>query len=72
MTASARTPRCVTVRVESNFANTEFCVFSLQVGETTTVAFGENGEALGGPIDITARAGVLNLAQGSASATQSP
>jgi hypothetical protein len=72
MTASARTPRCVTVRVESNFANTEFCVFSLQVGETTTVAFGDNGEALGGPIDITARAGVLNLAQGSASATPSP
>jgi hypothetical protein len=72
MTASGRTPDCFTVRVESNFANTEFCVFSLPVGDTTTVTFGENGEALGGPIDITARPGSLTLLQGSATSAASP
>ena len=70
VTASGRTPDCFTVRVESNFANTEFCVFSLPVGETTTVAFGDSGTAFDGPIDITALPGRLNL--GSASATPSP
>jgi hypothetical protein len=73
VTASGRTPDCFTVRVESNFANTEFCVFSLPIGGTTTVAFGNTGNALDGPIDITAEPGVLNLEQsGSASATPTP
>ena len=73
VTASGRTPNCIPpVRVDSNFATTEFCVFSLPVGETTTVAFGDSGTAFDGPIDITALPGRLNLAQGSASATPSP
>ena len=72
MTASRRTPRCVTVRVESNFANTEFCVFSLPVGETTTVAFGDERRRFRWTDRHHGPTRVLNLAQGSASATPSP
>lgn len=73
VTASDQTPTCLTVRVESNFANTEFCVFSLPVGETTTVAFGDSGTAFDGPIDITARPESLDIRQqGSATATAPP
>jgi len=68
--ASGRTIDCFTVRIESNFANTEFCVFSLPVGESTTVAFGEKGDALGGPIQLSAQPGSLDL--GNTTPTGSP
>lgn len=61
VSATGQTPDCFTVRMESNFANTEFCVFSLPVGETTTVAFGENGDAFNGPVGLRARPGAMDL-----------
>ncbi len=70
MVAQGSTPDCFTVSMESNFANTEFCVFSLAAGETTQVTFGENGASLGGPIAIHARPGALDLVD--ASPTASP
>jgi len=70
MVAPGHTPDCFTVSMESNFGSTEFCVFSLAVGETTQVAFGDQGNALGGPIAIRARPGALDLVD--ASPTASP
>ncbi|MEO8477224.1 MAG: hypothetical protein ABI572_09250 [Actinomycetota bacterium] len=68
--ASHHTPDCFTVLMESNFGNTEFCVFSLVVGDTTQVAFGDRADTLGGPIAIHARLGASDLVD--ASPTASP
>ena len=61
VTVSGRTPDCFTVNMESNFDNTEFCVFSLGADEGTHVAFGEHWNALGGPIELIQRPGALDL-----------
>ena len=55
------TPDCVDVVGASTFSGTEFCVFSLGNAEAVHVAFGENMNALGGPIQLSARPGALDL-----------
>jgi hypothetical protein len=52
---------CSDVRTESNFSGTEFCVFSLGDAEAVHVAFGEHWNALGGPIEIDAHPGTIEL-----------
>jgi hypothetical protein len=57
-------PDCTTIRMESNFAGTQFCVFALTVGSSAALSLDANGDPLGGPLTIVARAGSIELTQG--------
>ena len=59
-------PDCTTIRVESNFAGTQFCVFPLTVGSSAALSLDANGDPLGSPLTILARAGSIELTQGGA------
>jgi hypothetical protein len=50
--------------MESNFAGTQFCVFALTVGSSAALSLDANGDPLGGPLTIVARAGSIELTQG--------
>ena len=67
--ATGRLPQCVDVRWESNFASTEFCVVTLPVGQSTTIAFGARDNQLGGPIELRARPGAVDVIHASPSPT---
>jgi len=58
-------PDCTTIRVESNFAGTQFCVFPLAVGSSATVVLGGSG-AVPATIGITAKPGRIDVTQGDA------
>jgi hypothetical protein len=59
-------PDCTTIRVGSNFAGTQFCVFPLTVGSSAALSLDANGDPLGSPLTILARAGSIELTQGGA------
>jgi hypothetical protein len=58
-------PECpAPIRVESNYSNTQFCVFPLAVGSSATTTLDANGDPLGSPIGIAAEPGRIELTQG--------
>jgi hypothetical protein len=62
---SGAEPDCTTtIRVESNYANTRFCVFPLAVGSSATVTVDAAGDPLGSPFGITAQPGAIEITQG--------
>jgi hypothetical protein len=67
-------PDCTTIHVESNYARTKFCVFPLAVGSSATITLDADGDPLGSPMTIVARAGSIELSQGGANVepTSSP
>lgn len=52
---------CFDITVESNFAGTRFCVVPLPVGSDASLTLDHDGDPLGGPIDLHARPGALDL-----------
>jgi hypothetical protein len=66
-------PECpAPIRVESNYANTQFCVFPLAVGSSATITLDANGDPLGSPIGITAKPERIELTRGAGPIAASP
>jgi hypothetical protein len=46
---------------EASFAGTTICIFSVAVGQTTTISLDQNGDPLGGPYTVTANPGSIDI-----------